>query len=135
MRARSSIALDIGGLDAGLEPPKGSGDDGERLGGPAEDLAGVLGDDDQVLDAHAAAAGDVDARLDRDHVPPRQVRVLAARQPRTLVDLEADAVTEAVAEVVLVSRRGDQVACDRVDLAPGWARPDGRERRLLRAAH
>ncbi len=48
--------------------------------------------------------GQVDAGLDRDHVPGAQ-RLLrrGPRQARSLVDLQADAVTEAVAEVLAVA--------------------------------
>ena len=64
-------------------------------------LAAVLGDQQQVLEAHAADALDaLDARLDRDHVS-RDERV-AAGEPEAgrLVHLEADPVAEAEVEAV-----------------------------------
>ena len=67
-------------------------------------------------------------------LPATSARLRRARQPRRLVDLQPDAVAEAVAEVLGVPGGGDQVARDRVDLAPLGARPDGVQRRLLRAS-
>jgi hypothetical protein len=52
-----------------------------------------------------------------------------------LVDLEADAVPQAVPEVLGVSRVVDDRAGDRVDVAALGPGPDGGERRLLRAQH
>ena len=63
----------------------------------AEHPAPVVGHLDHVLDADAAEPGHVDAGLDRDDRAGRQrVLVELATEPRTLVDLEPDAVAEAV---------------------------------------
>src|SRR4051794_14307565 len=58
-------------------------------------LAAGVGDQHVVLDADAALAGQVDARLDRDDHPGPQL-FLAAGLPEggQLVDLPADAVAE-----------------------------------------
>ena len=62
-------------------------------------------------------AGQVDAGLDRDDVrPPRSSSSERGREARPLVDLEADAVAEPVAEVLAVAGLGDHLAGDRVDL-------------------
>ena len=42
-------------------------------------LAAVFGDEDQVLDAHAAEAVPVEARLERDHVARRRARARSSR--------------------------------------------------------
>ena len=85
----------------------------------------VLGDDDEVLDPDAEAAGDVDAGLDRDDVAGAEHVVGALAEARRLVDLEADAVAEAVAELVAVAA----VADDRPrDLVGGGSRHAGADR-------
>ena len=48
----------------------------------AEHVAAVLGDDDEVLDPHAAAAGQVDARLDGHDVARRPARSSPVRASR-----------------------------------------------------
>src|SRR4051812_33339849 len=112
-------------------PP--SGDDAQVLGQRGDDLRAVIRDDDEVLDAYADRARDVDARLDGHHVA-RGKRVLALlRQPRALVDLETHAVAESVPEVLAVAGRVDDPARHGVDLAAGRAGPHGREGRLLGA--
>ena len=96
-----------------------------------EVAAAVLGDDDHILNAHAALAGDVDARLHRDDHARRADRVVESREARPLVDLEADAVAEAVAERARV-RRLDDVARDLVDVAAAHARVHRVDRGELR---
>ena len=54
--------------------------------------APVGGDDDGVLDAHAADAGEIHAGLDGDDVADEQGITGRRGDPRRLVDLEADAV-------------------------------------------
>ena len=95
----------------------------------------VRGHHDQVLDPRPAATRQVDPGLDRDHVAGLQPGLGGPREPRRLVDIEPDAVAEAVAEVIAMPGGGDQVAGDRVDLAALETRPDRRERRLLRVQH
>ena len=98
-----------------------------------QDVPPVLGDDHEVLDAHATDAGQVDARLDGHDMARDEPRPAGPCKPRRLVDVEPDAVPEAMAEVVAVARGGDDVAGDRVDLATGRARLDGVQRGDLRA--
>ena len=62
-------------------PVRFSVDDPQVLGQRAEDLVAVLGHHHQVLDPHAAAARQVDARLDGDDVA-RLERRLARCEPR-----------------------------------------------------
>ena len=80
------------------------------LGVRVRGSAPVGGDDDGVLDAHAADAGEVHAGLDGDDVADEQGITGRRGDPRRLVDLEADAVTGAVRERVGPARVGDDVA-------------------------
>ena len=89
----------------------------------------------EVLDPDADRAGHVDARLDGHDLAGGQRRVRALRQPRALVDLGADAVAEAVAEVLAVAGGGDDLARDGVDLAPAGAGAHRGQRGLLSAEH
>src|SRR5438270_9960114 len=77
------------------------------------------------------ALGQVDARLDGDDVAGGERVLGQRRQPRPLVDLEPDAVPEAVAEVLAVARVGDQLARGRVDVLAARARANLAERALL----
>ena len=79
------------------------GDDRQLLGQAREHLLSVLADDHQVLDPHTEHTRQIHAGLDRHDVADAQ-RLLARgpRQARPLVDLHADAVTEAVAEMLAV---------------------------------
>ena len=97
------------------------------LGQRGEDLAAVLGDHHQVLDPDPELARQVDAGLDGDDVAGAQLVLGALRQPRRLVDLEADAVTETVAELLAVAGGVDHRAGDGVDLAAAGPGPDGLE--------
>src|ERR1043165_660502 len=61
-----------------------------------EDLAPAVGDQHVVLDADAALAREVDPRLDRhDHPGPQLFFGAGLAEGRKLVDVAADAVTEA----------------------------------------
>ena len=73
-------------------------------------------DDDGVLDAHAADAGEVDARLDRHDVADEQGITGRRRHSRRFVDLETDAVAGRVRERVGPTRVGDDVARRAVDV-------------------
>src|SRR5436190_19519726 len=64
-----------------------------------EDLRAVLGDVHEILEAAAAVAVAVEARLDRDHVA-RDELAGASAESRLLVYLEPDAVAERVVEAV-----------------------------------
>jgi hypothetical protein len=103
----------------------------------------ILGHEDQVLEAQAAVAAAVEARLDGDHVAGNEVLTRAAHV-RQLVDLEADTVAEAVEEAVLEDFAGllvqlrlvagavEDVADLLVQLASVHARLDFRSRGVER---
>src|SRR4029077_12140641 len=85
-------------------PPRtGSADRVQVLRKRRQQLEAVLTDDRQVLDADAADAREVDARLDGDDVPDLDRVGRLGRETRRLVDEQADAVPEAVAEAVAVA--------------------------------
>src|SRR5690606_36666503 len=70
--------------------------DGGILGRQRQRAAALGGDHDRVLDADAAVLGKVDAGLDGDDVAVGQATSSAGRDPRRLVDGEADPVARAV---------------------------------------
>src|SRR6266536_5108650 len=77
----------------------------------AEHLSTVFANGHEILDPDAADAWDVHARLDGDDIAGLQRVGRRGGQARRLVDLEADAVAEAVAEVLAVPGGPDQLAC------------------------
>src|SRR5262245_52831521 len=87
-----------------------------------QDLGLAVGDDDEILDPDPAQAGPVDARLDGDDVAGLEHAPRLLREPRVLVDDEADAVAEAVAERVAEPGGRDPVARGRVDSRPRGSR-------------
>src|SRR6476659_2330970 len=102
-----------------------SADELELFRQRAEVAQPVLADDDQVLDPDAKAARQVDAGLDGGDLPRGEDVVGALREPRALVDLEADPVPERVAEVLAVPGAVDHPAGSAVDvlaLDPGGDR-------------
>src|SRR3954470_2519920 len=111
-----------------------SADDEQVLRERREELDPLLPDDREVLDANAAEARHVDPGLDRDDVPGLERVRRLRRQARRLVDLQADAVPEPVAELLAVAGLVDDPARDRVGLHPRHAGANLRERRLLRLA-
>src|SRR3954454_20950614 len=74
------------------------------LEGPVErgeHLAAAVGDEHVVLDADAALAGQVDPRLDRDdHPRPQFLFAAGLAHAGQLVDFAADAVPQAVSELL-----------------------------------
>ncbi len=74
------------------------GDGQELLREPDGVLDPVVGHDHVVLDPDPEAAGEVDAGLDGDDVAGRERVGALGREPRRLVDVEAEAVSEPVAE-------------------------------------
>src|SRR5687767_10225023 len=98
-----------------------------------EHLAPAVGDQHVVLDSHAALAGQVNPRLHR-HDHPRAELFFAPglAQRRQLVNVAADAVPEAVAEVLAESGPFDHVAGDAIRLRRRHARPQELDRRELR---
>src|SRR4051812_3128906 len=111
-----------------------SGDDPQIVAGVVQSPAAVLGGDDDVLDAHAEAPGEVDPRLDREAHPGLDRPGLALDHVRRLVRRLADAVADAVDEVLAVAGVGDDLARRAVDVLAGHAGADGLEPGLLRAA-
>ena len=100
-------------LDVGerLKDVRGRHRPGRLLSVGAEVAMTVVCHHHQILDPDPKLAGYVDARLDRDDVAGEQLVVGALRQPRRLVDLDPDAVSEPVSEELAVpaprrSRRG-----------------------------
>src|SRR5262245_41350598 len=87
----------------------------QLAGGRADDDAAVIVDLHHVLDPHAPDPGQIDAGLDGYHGTGGQRIVLLATEAGRLVDLEADAVTEAVDEGVSVARALDHLPADRID--------------------
>src|SRR5579859_7831757 len=85
---------------------------GSRGAGPGTDHQGVLNPD-------AAPARQVDTRLDGDGNPVPEFTRPAHSQGRGLVDLQAHAVTEPVAEVLAVPGRLDDVPRHRVHVRGG----------------
>src|SRR6476619_3680919 len=106
-------------------------DGGEVLGGRGQHLAASVVDDHEVLDPDPEAAGHVDARLDRDGVAAHEGGLGARGQARRLVDLQPDAVAEAVTELVAVAALLDDAAGDAIQLTGVRARADLREGRGL----
>ncbi len=83
----------------------------------------------------AEAAVEVDARLDGDDVAGRERVGALGREPRRLVDVEAEAVAETVAERAGEVAALDDVARGGVDVDAGHAGTDRVEPRLLRREH
>src|SRR6478735_1336274 len=104
----------------------------ELLGKARQHVQPVFADDPEVLDPDAADAGEVDPRLDRDAVPGLERVLRLGREPRRFVDVEADAVAEAVPEELAEVGGGDRLARERVRLDAGESRLDARDRALLR---
>ena len=93
----------------------------------------VFGHHDEVLDAHADGLADVDAGLNGHDVAGLQRGGARRGEPRALVHLEPDAVPEAVAEVLGVPGRVDDLARDGIDVAAGRPRAHRGQRLLLSA--
>src|SRR5215204_6249363 len=98
---------------------------------PGKDLRLLVADDHQILDPDPAEAGEVDAGLDGDDVADRDRAAGLLREPRVLVDEQADTVAEAVPERLAEAGRVDAVACRRVHPRPGRTRPNSLEPRDL----
>src|SRR5579859_2825819 len=101
---------------------------GSREPGPAPDHQGVLNPD-------ATPARQVDTRLDGDGNPVPEFTRPAHPQGRGLVDLQSHSVTQAVAEVLAVPGRLDDVPRRRVHVRGGRAGHGGVNARLLRGGH
>src|SRR5262249_19756058 len=111
-----------------------SGEGYEFLGEAGQHLRPAgLADDDEVLDPDAAAARQVDARLDARDVADGQNLRRLGREPRQFVHVHADAVTQAVPEVRAEALRLDDVASGGVGIEPADAGAHGIEPGQLRA--
>ena len=82
-----------------------------------------LANDQGVLDADTAAVGQVDTGFHGHHGASKQCTGGGGVDSRRFVDLQTDAVTEAVAEVLGVAGVGDDLAGGGVDLAQRRPRP------------
>src|SRR3954469_23801282 len=110
-------------------------DDPHLVAGVVEAPAAVLGGHHDVLDAHAEAPGEVDPGLDREAHARLDRPGLALDHVRRLVRGLADAVPDAVDEVLAVAGVGDDLAGGAVDLLAGDPGAHGLEAGLLGAAH
>src|SRR4051794_10420032 len=114
---------------------KPSGDDTQLAVGVVLPPAAVVGGDDDVLDAHPEAAGQVDAGLDREAHAGLDAIGLALDHVRRLVGPESGAMPDAVDEVLAVAGVGDHLASGAVDPLAGDPGADGLEAGLLGLAH
>jgi hypothetical protein len=90
----------------------------------AEDAHAIGLEDDQVFDAHATPAGQVDARLDgKDHTWSEWLVTARLGQRWWLVDFKPDTVAQAMGEGVAVAGATNDVARERVGLSTGHAWP------------
>src|ERR1041384_5385724 len=103
----------------------GVSDDHEFFRGQGEELRPALADHEGVLDADPAPPRQVDAGLDGDRHTGRKCPGTCLRQRRCLVDLQPDAVAEAVQELVPVPGLLDHLARRAVDVAHLHARLQG----------
>src|SRR5215212_4912201 len=106
---------------AGATAPSSAGEFDELTGTVVERADAVLGADDDVLDAGAAAPGQVDARLDRERHARHQRQVVPGHDVGRLVGVQPDAVAGAVDEVLPPARVGDDLPGGGVDLLGGHA--------------
>ena len=97
----------------------------QLMGRASEGLEAVLADDAKVLKANAKPAREVDARLYRDNRIFRHRLVVETPEARLLVDLEPDAVTQAMIEVVAIARVRDDPDGKLMDIPTLAAGPQG----------
>src|SRR6266540_632238 len=136
-RSRSSTRLTVVQTHGLADDLAGSGVQDCQLPRPlVEPLSCHLGTHDDVLDAGAVPAAQVDAWLDGERHSGLQDGRVAAHDVRVLVRLQPDAVAGAVHEELAVSRGADDVPRDAVDLLAGDAGANRRTGGLLgRAEH
>src|SRR5258708_4113189 len=85
----------------------------------------VFGNDHIILDAHPAATGQVDARLDGEsHAGFQNLRIIPTHEG-LLVAFQPDAVAGAVREIRTVTGLLDHAARGPIHLGAGNARPGG----------
>ena len=107
-------------------------EDGELFRSLGDDLCAVFVQDHNVLDAHTELAGDVDSRLRADRAADGHDGLAGEVCAGQLVDIKAEGVAEAVAEVLAVAGLGDDVARGGVDLIAGDAGAGGGDTGKLR---
>src|SRR5436309_2854832 len=112
-----------------------TGSQDEILGGQGERFAAVRTDDERVLDAYPADAGQVDAGFDGDDVATQQRIIGRRRDPWRFVDFEADAVPGRMRERVGPSRLRDHIARRLVDVGAPHVDRDTFTARLLAGEH
>src|SRR5438552_15954998 len=101
-----------------------------------EDFASGVSDEHVVFDADAPFAGEIDAGFDRyDHSRAKLFLVAFFSQGGELVDVAADAVAQAVAELFAEAGVFDDLAGDAVGLLRGDAGADELDGRELRVEH
>lgn len=105
------------------------------MGVGVEDLDAGVGDQGQVLDADAGAAGEVDTRLDGEGHPRFDNLLVDERDVAGLVVLQADRVAQAMSKVLAVARVLNHVARGAVQVAHAHARRDERLGGLIGTAH
>ena len=107
--------------------PAVSAADDQKLGlrGAGDDLASAGTQDHDILDPNAEAAGDVDAGLGAADAVFGHEGLTAGIGKGRLVDVQTEAVAEAVAEVVPEAGFRDDRSCGAVDFASGDAGPAG----------
>ena len=87
------------------------------VGGLGEAVEAALGHHAAVLQPHAEAISQIDARLHGDHVAGRKRRLVARGEHRQLVDLKAHAVADTLGLPALADDSGLEV--DALNGAPG----------------
>src|SRR5262249_55282252 len=117
-----------GGIGRGVLGSRIFGSQGQRA-------TAVLGDDDGVLDAHAAVFGEVDPGLHGDDVAGGERSIALRPDPRPLVDVEADAVTGRVEEGSPPAVAIDDLTADLVELGGADAGLHRVDARLLCLAY
>src|SRR5215207_2043856 len=113
-------------------PDEGLMNGREFLGERGQHIRPVVPDDDEVLDPDPAQPAQVDAGLDGDDVPAREHVAGLRREPRRLVDEQADAVPEPVAERLAEPLPVDPTPRDPVHVLALFTDAYGGERLLLR---
>lgn len=105
------------------------------MGVGVEDLDAGLGNQGKVLDADAGAAGEVDARLDRERHAWLYDLLVNERDIARLVVLQTDRVPQAVRKVLSIARILNHVSRGAVQVAHAHARCDECLGSLVGAAH
>src|SRR5262249_34652057 len=104
-------------------------------GDACQHLTAVGGDEHVVLDPYAAPVGQVDPRLDGDDHASLENGRRARFHHRRLVDLQADAVSQAVVKKRAEARITDDSACFGIHVTGPYARAESAEGPLLGPEH